>query len=136
MRRMQSCRNTIYLLVVLVVLGTAMVHCEPEPTRRVDFRNWDALQKYLDYYSINGKPRYGKRGEIPSAISPMGRNWDTMKSMLDVSQEQQHQPPRFDQGRLASRQFLRELESSSDGKHPSRPYHMLDIVENYYDVVQ
>ncbi|XP_078032560.1 neuropeptide F [Augochlora pura] len=138
---MQSCRNTIYLLVVLAVLGIAMVHCEPEPTRRVEVTNWDDLRRYLDHltdlYSINGKPRYGKRGETPSAVSPMGRNWDAMKTILDVSPGQQRQPSRFGQGRLAGHQFLRELESTSDGKqHASRPYHVLDMVEKYYDAVQ
>ncbi|XP_076648402.1 neuropeptide F [Halictus rubicundus] len=145
MQRMRSCQNAVCLLVAFVVLQTTMVHCEPnpEPTRRVEVSNWDDLRKYLDHltdlYTLNGKARYGKRGEIPFAVSPIGRNWDTMK-ILDVSQDsqqqQQRQQPRFDQRRLATRQFLREMENSEDEKHASRPYQMLDISEKYYDGVQ
>ncbi|XP_076285412.1 neuropeptide F [Lasioglossum baleicum] len=145
MQRMRSCQNAVYLFAAIVVLQTTMVHCEPnpEPTRRVEVTNLDDLRKYLDHltdlYTLKGKARYGKRGEIPSAESPVVRNWDTMKFLdasQDSQQQQQHQQPRFDQRRLASRQFLREMESSEDGKHASRPYQMLDIVEKYYDGVQ
>ncbi|XP_031835972.1 neuropeptide F [Nomia melanderi] len=148
MRTMQSYPSAIYLLAVLAVLETVMVHGDPDPmarpTRPEVFLNSEELRRYLDHvtdwYSLNGKARYGKRDEIPSAALDDGRAWDTVKTMLDVSQESQQPQPRFEERRQPSRQYIRELASSGDGKHASRtgtrPYHMLDIVEKYYNGAQ
>lgn len=62
---MQSCLNSIYLVVVLFILGTGIVHGEPgpmaKPTQPDIFTNQEELRKYLDhvtdFYSLNGKAR-------------------------------------------------------------------------------
>ncbi|XP_043265382.1 uncharacterized protein LOC122404998 [Colletes gigas] len=144
---MQSFPNVIYLFLVVFILGTTIVLGEPEPmarpTRPEVFSSPDELRKYLDhvsdYYSLSGKARYGKRGDGPFAISDDGRAWDTVKTILDVSQ--QPQQPRFEKRKLERRQFFRELDSSGDRKQhgtriDARPCHVLDIDDKYYDDVQ
>lgn len=65
MRRMQSYANAISLYLILSILGTMIVHGDPEPmarpTRPEVIASPEELRRYLDYvrdyYSLNGKAR-------------------------------------------------------------------------------
>ncbi|KZC07074.1 PREDICTED: uncharacterized protein LOC107185385 [Dufourea novaeangliae] len=139
---MQSYPNFIYVVVILVILGTVIVHGDPEPmarpTRLEMFSIPEELRRYLDshYNSHSGKARYGKRGDLPSTMPASSRVWDTVKTILDGSDESQQ--PRSEKRKLGKNGYARELESSGGSKSRinARPCHMLDIVEKYYDGVQ
>ncbi|XP_076167755.1 neuropeptide F isoform X2 [Ptiloglossa arizonensis] len=144
--RMQSYPNAIYLFLVVFVLGTTIADNEPEtttiPTRPEIISSLEELRKFIDHvgdnYLRNGKARYGKRGDGLSTMSGGNRAWDTVKTMLGVSE--QLQQPRFERRKQERSRFLREFESTGDNKHGSRiddrPCHVLDIVEKYYDDMQ
>ncbi|XP_053978353.1 uncharacterized protein LOC128876204 isoform X2 [Hylaeus volcanicus] len=142
---MQSSPNVIFLYFVVFVLGTETVLGEPEPMSRPtrpevtsteDIKQ--VVDHYLNYLKFVGRPRYGKRVDDSSAISSANRALDTLKTILDASQ--QSQQPRFEKRTQERSRLLHELESSDNRKHGSRiddrPCHVLDVVENYYDDVQ
>ena len=147
---MQSCLNSIYLVVVLFILGTGIVHGEPgpmaKPTQPDIFTNQEELRKYLDhvtdFYSLNGKARYGKRGNVLSSVPEVNYVWDSMKTILENSQRSQ-QPKanrQFEKRKQEESGFLDEVEKYGPKKSTSRidspPCHVLDTVEKYYDDVQ
>ncbi|XP_054003143.1 uncharacterized protein LOC128889493 isoform X1 [Hylaeus anthracinus] len=140
--RMQSSPNVIFLYFVVFVLGTETVLGEPEPMSRPEVTSTEDIKQvvdhYLNYLKFVGRPRYGKRVDDSSAISSANRALDTLKTILDASQ--QSQQPRFEKRTPERSRLLHELESSDNRKHGSRiddrPCHVLDVVENYYDDVQ
>ncbi|XP_076760801.1 neuropeptide F isoform X2 [Xylocopa sonorina] len=137
---MPSCSDTIYLFLVLFALGTVIVRGEPEtmarPTRPEVFASPEELRGYadhvIDYYLLKGKARFGKRGNVPSAVD-VNHVWDVIRTIQENSQRSQR--PRFEKSR-----YLDEPGSYGVKKDASRidarPCHVLNIVERYYDDTQ
>ncbi|XP_012142991.1 neuropeptide F isoform X2 [Megachile rotundata] len=138
--------NNVYMFVALLTFGIMIVHCEPQPmarpTRPEVFTSPEELRRYIDhvreYYTLSGKARYGKRGNIPFTGLDDNDGWDTVRTILEVPQSSQR--TKFEKRMQEENRFVRELENSSDRKHSSkvdvRPCHTLGIVERYYGDVQ
>ncbi|XP_029036151.1 uncharacterized protein LOC114872747 [Osmia bicornis bicornis] len=145
---MQSTRttNTIYMFVVLLTFGMAIIHGEPQPMAKPtlpgEFKSAEELSRYInhviDYYTLSGRARYGKRGSIPFSESDTNDGWDTVRTILEIPQSSQR--TKFEKRKQEENRFIRELENSNNKKHSSRidvrPCHTLDIVERYYGDVQ
>ncbi|KAK1122373.1 Pro-neuropeptide Y [Melipona quadrifasciata] len=146
---MHSRSNSICLFLALFIFGAVVVHGEPEPmarpTRPEIFTSPEELRRYLDhvsdYYSHSGKARYGKRGRPSiSSVPDVNYAWDTMKTVL-VENSQRPQQPKLGKRKQEENQFLGELGSYGSTKEDTsridtRPCHVLDMVEKYYDDVQ
>lgn len=150
---MQSYLSIGCLLFIFSTLGATLVHGDPEPmarpTRPKVFTSPEELRRYLDlvrdYYSLNGKARYGKRGDVLPAMPDKDHPWDALRMILDVrrqmqQQRQQQQRQKFEKSDEEKDQFLQDFQISGGGKHAAkfdaRPPYLLDVVGKYYDDTQ
>lgn len=146
---MQRHLGIIWMIFVLAALQTEIVHGDPDPmarpTRPKVFTSPEELRRYLDhvrdYYSLNGKARYGKRAEVIPTKLEGDHTWDMVRTILDVHRQMQQQQREY--GETAKNEkmdWLHTFEDSNMAKHPmklsSRPTYLLDIIEKYYDDVQ
>lgn len=144
---MRSCRNIVFLLFIYFVLGAAFIDGEPEPmarpTRPKVFTSPEELRRYLDlvrdYYSLNGKARYGKRGDVSSSPPEVNHPWDALRTLLDIRRQMQQQ--KFEDGMQESGQLVRDFQASDLSKHDTRidarPMYVLDVLRRkYQDDVQ
>ncbi|PBC27985.1 Neuropeptide Y [Apis cerana cerana] len=143
---MQPYSNTIYLYLVLFIFGIMIVHGEPEPmarpTRPEIFTSPEELRRYIDhvsdYYLLSGKARYGKRGNVLYSVPDVNYPWDTMKTVMENSQRSQQL--KLEKEKQKDSQLLGEHETYGAKKETSRidtrPCHVLDSIERYYDDVQ
>ncbi|XP_076241547.1 neuropeptide F [Calliopsis andreniformis] len=143
---MQPYSNTIYLFLIVCILGTMIVKGEPEPmarpTRPEVISSPEEFRRYLgqvkDYYSLNGKARYGKRGDAFSSTLDANPAWNSVRAILAASQQTQEE--NFEKRIQEKSRFLRELDHFDDNKHvpriDGRFCHLKDIVEKYYDDMQ
>ncbi|XP_017766519.1 PREDICTED: uncharacterized protein LOC108555403 [Eufriesea mexicana] len=145
MTRMQSCSDTYRLFLILLILGTVIVHGESEPMARPVRSETSAisedLKKFLDncYYLYSGRAEvtmYGKRGNALSSVPSIDYVWDTIKtSPEDIRRSQQQ---KFEERMQDERRFLGELEGYGARKDNPRIYISPSqaMVHRYYDDVQ
>ena len=84
--------------------------------------------------------RYGKRGHVISSVPDVNSVWDTMKTVL-MENAQRSQQPKLGKRKQEESRFLGELRSYDSTKEDTsridtRPCHILDTIEKYYDDVQ
>ncbi|XP_046832543.1 uncharacterized protein LOC124954180 [Vespa velutina] len=137
-----------FVLVILVtIFGITIIQCEPEPmarpTRPKVFTSPEELRRYLDlvkdYYSINGKARYGKRaGGNAFPAFYLGYPWNTLRFILDTHRHFQQQ--KEDKSKPIKEQInFRNFQDNDTKKqifrnNPSE--NLSDMIDNYYDDVE
>lgn len=124
---------------MITIFGVTITQCEPEPmarpTRPKVFTSPEELRRYLDlvkdYYSLNGKARYGKRaGGNGSPTVYLGYPWDTLKFLLDAHRRLQQQKEEKD--KPIKGQVFRDLQVIRN----SSPVNFNDAIDKYYDDVE
>ncbi|XP_046410296.1 neuropeptide Y-like [Neodiprion pinetum] len=144
-------------LLILVALYPLSVHGEPDPmarpTRPKVFTSADELRRYLDlvkdYYSLNGKARYGKRAQIfPATENP----WDIMRvppssaggfalRQQKLEQKLQHEMENLSKhgsqkGIQTELQEPQQLEPRQFQHGGSQLSYLYDAMAKYYDELQ
>ncbi|XP_046733828.1 uncharacterized protein LOC124404056 [Diprion similis] len=138
-------------LLILVTLYPLSVHGEPDPmarpTRPKVFTSADELRRYLDlvkdYYSLNGKARYGKRAQIfPATENP----WDIMRGGFPLRQQKFEQKLQHEMENLSKHELQKGIQSELQEPQQLEPRqfqhggsqlsYLYDAMAKYYDELQ
>ncbi|XP_072767599.1 neuropeptide Y-like [Anoplolepis gracilipes] len=141
---MMSLAHFSCCLLLVAVVGTLIVHADPEPmarpTRPKVIGSPEELKRYADlvrdYYFLIGKARYGKRSDIVP-MSELNSAWEILRMIQDA--RRQNEQRRQEKLRQNKEQVLfRDFQNSDVDKHtshaPVRPGFLSDIIGNYDDV--
>lgn len=143
-------------IIILVTWDPLLVHGEPDPmarpTRPKVFTSAEELRRYLDlvrdYYSLNGKARYGKRAlVIPMFDNPWGvvRIPPTQAGFFALRQQQLEQLQQMEnpakhqlQREILNRQQEQQLQEPRQFQQGGQqaPNEFSDMMTKYYDEIQ
>ncbi|KAI4502687.1 hypothetical protein M0802_002599 [Mischocyttarus mexicanus] len=133
------------LVILVTIFGITIIQCEPEPmarpTRPKVFTSPEELRKYLDlvkdYYSFNGKARYGKRGGGGGVTLPefyLGYPWNNLRFLPGIHHN--YRQLKEDKNKPITGQVFRNFQDSDLGKEIfiSNPtVNFSDMIDKYYD---
>ncbi|KAL6423622.1 hypothetical protein ACFW04_010268 [Cataglyphis niger] len=126
------------LLLATVVIGTSIIHAEPEPMARLTrpkvFGSPEEFKKYAnlvkDYFFALGKARFGKRDDIALPMSTELSNWEILRMIQNAQRQKKI--------RQNKEVLFHDFQSSDIDKHtssvPARPGSLSDMINNYDDV--
>ncbi|XP_033220253.1 uncharacterized protein LOC117174911 [Belonocnema kinseyi] len=135
---------------LILLAGAVEIQGDPEPMARPMrpkvFSSPEELRRYLelvrDYYTFNGKARYGKRSDTLLTTPGMTDSADTLRMILDVNRQKQlERQMEKDNGKLirtnkSSLSTLFETDKPQIRDQVQRLSYPYNIVAKYYGEVQ
>ncbi|XP_015604635.1 uncharacterized protein LOC107272220 [Cephus cinctus] len=142
-----------WIILVLATLTPIFARGEPDPmarpTRPKVFTSPEELRRYLDlvrdYYSLNGKARYGKRSQIVTSPRIIDYPWDALRTIVTLNQQaQRNKQEKQDKEEKKERERQENLHNqvSQGGEMRqiqdlvSQPSYLYDMMAKYYDEMQ
>ncbi|KAK2576107.1 hypothetical protein KPH14_007441 [Odynerus spinipes] len=130
-------KSFILAIFLITIFGIIIIKCEPEPmarpTRPKVFTSPEELRRYLDlvkdYYSLNGKARYGKRGNKSPAVY-LDYPWDSLKFILDTQRRFQQQ--KEEKIKPIKGQVFHDFQIFRNNP----PINFNDVLDKYYDDIE